>query len=90
MWRVKTDIDRNTILDLREEIDALRVNVQKASVHVEDLLRDNTAMKRMCDARSTEIQNLRYEIKAVENKNERANEENKSLAITVPSYLISG
>lgn len=59
-FRVKSDIDRNTILDLKEEIDALRMNVQKASVHIEDLLRDNTAMKRMCDARSTEIQNIRY------------------------------
>ena len=67
--RVKSDIDRNTILDLKEEIDALRINVQKASVHIEDLLRDNTAMKRMCDARTAEIQNIRYEIKAVENKN---------------------
>ncbi len=73
LLRVKTDIDRNTILDLKEEIDALKVNVQKATVHIEDLLRDNTAMKRMCDARSTEIQNLRYEIKAVESKNERSN-----------------
>ncbi len=66
---MKSDIDRNTILDLKEEIDVLRMNVQKASIHIEDLLRDNTAMKRMCDARGTEIQNLRYEIKAIEGKN---------------------
>ncbi len=58
--RVKSDIDRNTILDLKEQIDVLKINIQKASVHIEDLIRDNTAMKRMCDARTTEIQNLRY------------------------------
>lgn len=71
--RVKTDIDRNTILDLKEEIDSLKLNLQKQIVHIEDLMRDNTAMKRMCDARGNEIQNLRYEIKAIEGKNERAN-----------------
>lgn len=67
--RVKTDIDRNTILDLKEEIDSLKLNLQKQIIHIEDLMRDNTAMKRMCDARGNEIQNLRYEIKAIEGKN---------------------
>jgi hypothetical protein len=43
----------------------LKLNIQKATVHIEDLIRDNTSMKRMCDARSGEIQNIRYEIKAV-------------------------
>jgi hypothetical protein len=50
---------------LKEEIDILKINIQKANVHIEDLIRDNTAMKRMCDARSAEIQNIRYEIKSV-------------------------
>ena len=65
MNRVKSDIDRNNIIDLKEQIDILKINIQKANIHIEDLIRDNTAMKRMCDARSSEIQNIRYEIKSV-------------------------
>ena len=43
-------------------------------------------MKRMSDARASEIQNIRYEIKAVENKNERAHQENKDTALTVSAH----
>ena len=43
-------------------------------MEIEELLRENTGMKRMSDARASEIQNIRYEIKAVENKNERAHQ----------------
>ena len=77
------DIDKSTMIQLREEIDALRTQLQKTSMHIEDLIRENTAMKRMSDARAGEIQNLRYEIKSVEGKNERAAEENRGLAVTV-------
>lgn len=52
LFRVKSDIDRNSILDLKEEIDVLKINLQKAAMHIEDLIRENTAMKRMCDART--------------------------------------
>ena len=40
-------------------------------------------MKRMSDARAGEIQNIRYQIKAAEGKNERANDENRGLSVTV-------
>lgn len=33
-FRVKSDIDRNTILDLKEEIDILKINIQKATAHI--------------------------------------------------------
>ena len=49
--RIKSDIDKNTILDLREEIDILKVNLQKACLHIEELIRENTLKKRMNDAR---------------------------------------
>ena len=68
---------------MRGEIDDLRVQLQKANMLIEELLRGNTNLKRQCDGRSTEIQNFRYQIKDVANKNQRSNDENKSLALNI-------
>ena len=81
--RVKSDIDKNSIIDLKEEIEILRTQLQKANIEIEELMRENTGMKRMSDARSAEIQNIRYEIKGLENKNDRAHQENKDIASTI-------
>ena len=70
-------------MDLREEIDLLKVNLQKACLHIEELIRENTTKKRMNGARLNEVQQITVEIKTVDNKNQRINEENKNLAITV-------
>lgn len=40
-------------------------------------------MKRMSDARAEQIQKLRYEIKGLENKNDRVHQENKDIANTI-------
>ena len=37
--RVKSDIDKDTLLELREEISALQIQIQKVSVEIEELLR---------------------------------------------------
>lgn len=37
-------------------------------------------MKRMSDARAAEIQNIKYEIKGMENKNDRVHQENKDIS----------
>lgn len=88
IFRIKSDIDKNTILDLREEIDILKVNYQKACLHIEELIRENTQKKRMNDARLNEVQQINIDIKNIDNKNQRTNEENKSLLITVNLYFI--
>lgn len=72
--RIKNDIDKNTILDLREEIDALKVNLQKACFQIEEFLRENTLKKRMNDARLNEVQQITIDIKGLDNKNQRTNE----------------
>jgi hypothetical protein len=46
-------------------------------------MRENTGLKRMSDARATEIQNIRHEIKGLENKNDRAHQENKDIAHSI-------
>ena len=81
--RVKSEIDKNSIIDLKEEIDILRMQLQKANIEIDELMRENTGMKRMADARAAEIQNIRYEIKGLENKNDRSHQENKDIASTI-------
>jgi hypothetical protein len=39
--RIKSDIDKNAIIDLRGDIDDLRVQLQKANLLIEELLRGN-------------------------------------------------
>lgn len=56
--RTKMDINKKTILDMRADIDALKLQIHKASVEVEDTLRENSTLKRMCDNRATEISSL--------------------------------
>jgi hypothetical protein len=49
------------------------VNLQKACLHIEELIRENTQKKRMNDARLNEVQQINMEIKSVDNKNQRTN-----------------
>ena len=58
-------------------------------MHIEELIRENTLKKRMNDARLNEVQQITMEIKSLDNKNQRTNEENKNLAITVFLNLFS-
>ena len=58
-------------------------------MHIEELIRENTLKKRMNDARLNEVQQITMEIKSLDNKNQRTNEENKNLAITVLLLLFS-
>lgn len=81
--RFKSDLDKNSILELREDIDDIRVQLQKANLEIEELIRENTGVKRGCDARNGEVQALKYQIKDLDNKNERSNDENRSLAISL-------
>lgn len=55
-FRVKSEIDKNSIIELRADIDNLRIQIQRISVEIEEALRENTALKRMSDARANEIQ----------------------------------
>lgn len=59
------------------------MQLQRCNLVIEDLLRENTALKKQCDNRSAEIQAIRFEIKEIENKNQRGNDENRALAVTL-------
>ena len=81
--RIKTDIDKSSIIQLKEEIQALKVQLQKVHIHIEELLRENSGMKRMSDARASEIHNIKYQIKGMENKNDRTHQENKDISANI-------
>ncbi len=59
------------------------MSLQKALMHIDELIKENTIKKRMNDARLNEVQQMTMEIKSIDNKNQRTNEDNKQLAITV-------
>jgi hypothetical protein len=59
---------------LRADIDALRIQIQRMSVEIEEALRENTALKRMSDARANEIQAIINDNRDIEGKNERQND----------------
>ena len=40
-------------------------------------------MKRMADARASEIQSIKYEIKTLESKNDRVHQDNKDIAASI-------
>ena len=50
---------------MRAEIDDLRVQLQKANLLIEELLRGNTNLKRQNDSRTTEIQAIRFQTKEI-------------------------
>lgn len=83
MLRAKMDINKKTILDMRADIDSLKLQIHKASVEVEDTMRENSTLKRMCDNRATEISSLMASKRELEKDNEQRTEENKQLTFNV-------
>lgn len=77
------DINKKTILDMRADVDSLKVQIHKATVEVEETLRENTTLKRMCDNRATEISALMAGNRELEKDNEHRTDENRQLTYNV-------
>jgi len=56
--KIKMDINKKAIGDLRAEIDNLKIQIHKVNLQVEDTLRENSTLKRMCENRELEITSL--------------------------------
>jgi hypothetical protein len=67
--RIKTDINRKNIADLRGEIDSLKIQIHKCSVHIEDRLRESQGIKRQVDNRESEIASIMTGNQDLESKN---------------------
>lgn len=45
------DINKKNISELRNEVDNLKIQIHKASVQIDDTIRENATLKRMCENR---------------------------------------
>jgi hypothetical protein len=70
MLRIKMEINKKNISELRNEIDSLKIQIHKVSVQIDDTIRENATLKRMCENRENEIENLMTSNREIEKKNE--------------------
>ncbi len=45
------EINKKNISELRNEIDSLKIQIHKVSVQIDDTIRENATLKRMCENR---------------------------------------
>lgn len=55
---------------LRSDVDDLKIQIHKVSVQIEDTVRENSTLKKMCDTRSAEITELVTSNREMEKSNE--------------------
>lgn len=59
------------------------MQIHKVGVQIEDTLRENSTLKRMCENREVEISSLMTANREIEKNNDLQQEENRSLTITL-------
>lgn len=84
--RIKLEINRKNILELRMESDSLKMQTHKASVQIEEIMRDITNLKRTCESRQSEIGALVAADQEMNLKNDQFDEDNRSAANRVILY----
>jgi peptidoglycan hydrolase CwlO-like protein len=80
---MKIEISKKNLAELRNDVDTLKMQIHKVSVQIDDTLRENGTLKRMCDNRETEIAALIASNREIEKCNEVQIEENKNLNQTL-------
>ena len=53
--RIKSDINRTTITQLRNETDGMKIQIHKCAVQIDDTMREIANLKRVCENRENEI-----------------------------------
>ncbi len=56
--KIKIDINKKNISDMRSEVDNLKMQIHKVTVQIDDTVRENSTLKRMCENRETEIASM--------------------------------
>lgn len=59
------------------------MQIHKVSVQIDETIRENSTLKRMCENREAEIASLMASNREIEKNNEEQQEQNKTLSITV-------
>ena len=81
--KIKIEVNKKAIGELRGEIDNLKVQIHKVNAQIEEAGREAATLKRMCENREVEISSLVSANRELEKNNELQAEENKGLAINV-------
>lgn len=71
---MKLEINRKNILELRTEADSLKMHTHKASVQIEEVMRDIANLKRTAESRQSEIAALISANQDMNAKNEHLTE----------------
>lgn len=59
------------------------MQIHKVSVQIDETIRENSTLKRMCENREAEIASLMASNREIEKNNEEQQEQNKTLSVTV-------
>ena len=51
--KMKIDISKKNLTELRSDVDGLKMQIHKVSVQIDDAVREHSTLKRMCDNRET-------------------------------------
>ena len=86
--RTKTDINRRAISELREDINALEMQIHKCDTHITELIRENEGLKRTCHNRDNEIASLISGNQELDKKNASQYELNKERMNQVLFFLL--
>lgn len=78
-------MSKKNLNELRSDVDTLKMQIHKVTVQIDDTVRENTTLKRMCDNREAEISSLMQSNREIEKNNELQTEENKNLSLTLKS-----
>ena len=79
------ELSKKNLTELRSDVDNLKMQIHKVSVQIDDTVRENSTLKRMCENRESEIAALMASNREIEKNNEVQAEENKNLALTLKS-----
>lgn len=76
-------MSKKNLTELRNDVDSLKMQIHKVTVQIDDTVRENTTLKRMCDNREAEISALMASNREIEKNNELQAEENKNMALNL-------
>lgn len=67
--KIKIDINKKNVSDLRNDVDSLKLQIHKVTVQIDDVMRENVTVKRMCDNRQGQIASLMSSNRQVQKNN---------------------
>jgi hypothetical protein len=67
---LKIDISKKAIIDMRNDVDALKIHIHKTTSLIENTIGENSTLKKMCDNRNADISSLMSQNRELEKHND--------------------